>query len=74
MVYSLIHQFNAKGDRVYNKAYLADRWQEIQDQLPNSVIAIIVIPSSDQTKLTTLFGDKKAHLVYIIILNILLKT
>ena len=38
------------------------------------MIAIIVIPSSDQTKLTTLSRDKKAYLVYIIILNILLKT
>jgi hypothetical protein len=37
-------------------------------------MAIIVIPSSDQTKLTTLSGDKKVHLVYITILNILLKT
>ena len=37
-------------------------------------MAIIVIPRSNQTKLTILFRDKKAHLVYIIILNILLKT
>jgi len=33
-----------------------------------------VIPSSDQTKLTILSGDKKVHPVYITILNILLKT
>ena len=37
-------------------------------------MAIMVIFSSDQTKLTTLSGDKKAYLVYITILNILLKT
>jgi hypothetical protein len=37
-------------------------------------MAIIVIPSSDQIKLTTLSKDKKVYLVYITILNILLKT
>ena len=47
MVYSPIHQFNAKGNRVYNKAHSADYQQEIQDQLPDGVMAIIVIPSSD---------------------------
>ena len=47
MVYSPIHQFNAKGDRVYNKAHSADYQWEIQNQLPNGVTAIIVIPSSD---------------------------
>lgn len=74
MVYSPIRQFNAKGDRVYDEAHSADRWWEIQDQLPDGATAIMVIPSSDQTKLTTLSGDKKAHPVYITILNILLKT
>jgi hypothetical protein len=32
---------------VYDKAHSANYWWEIQDQLPNGVTAIIIIPSSD---------------------------
>ena len=47
MVYFPIYQFNVKGDKVYNKAHSANYQWEIQDQLPDSITAIIVIPSSD---------------------------
>ena len=47
IVYSPIYQFNAKGDRVYNKVYMADCWWEIQNQLLDGATAIMAIPSSD---------------------------
>ncbi|KAG8723820.1 hypothetical protein FRC09_001647 [Ceratobasidium sp. 395] len=58
-------------ERIRDEIFTADWMWRTQDAIPDPHATIIsVIISSDETKLTTFSGDKKAHPVYLTIGNI----
>ncbi|QRW11753.1 C2H2 zinc finger [Ceratobasidium sp. AG-Ba] len=60
-------------ERIRDEGWTADRMWNLQDDIgkkdPNATVLCCVV-SSDETKLTTFSGDKKAHPVYLTLTNL----
>ncbi|QRV77014.1 plasma membrane ATPase 4 [Ceratobasidium sp. AG-Ba] len=64
---------STREERIRDEGWTADRMWELQDEIgakdPHATILPCVV-SSDETKLTSFSGDKKAHPVYITVMNL----
>ncbi|QRV96337.1 hypothetical protein RhiJN_24355 [Ceratobasidium sp. AG-Ba] len=62
-----------RSERIRDEGWTADRMWNLQEEIgqkdPNATVLCCVV-SSDETKLTTFSGDKKAHPVYMTLTNL----